>query len=277
MGGKRKWWVLGVLLLTVASTVGLFYARAESAGSRAQYRVGKLTCRACVERIGEALRPLPGVGSVDVSVEAGSAVVEFDSSKIDPGRIAEAITATGYPATLERTLSADQSREEKKGTEKYVARIGNRLVERERFEAEIGRLQKGVPPDQAAAAIPRLTKLVWAELVQHHLLLADAEASGVKTSEEDVHRELQRLRSDGTFAQAVAREGGEENLRRETRERLTVQQHLERNLLSGIAPSLHQLRIDQRLRQISAVVPVEILDPALKEAVGAKGGCGKCC
>jgi hypothetical protein len=214
---------------------------------------------------------------VDVSVETGRALVQFDPSRINPEQIGSAITATGYPATLERTLSADESLKENESRGRYVARIGKRLIERERFDGEIVRLQKGIPAGQAEGAAPRLRKLVWAELVQHHLLLADAEARGVKIAEEEVEKELQRLRAEGSFAAAVAREGGEEDLRRETRERLTVVRHLEGNLLVGVDPALRQLRIDQRLKQLSTVVPVEIFDPALKKSVGGKGGCGMSC
>lgn len=277
---RGKFWVGGAAFLAAAAALAgvLLFARPGGSYSLAEYRVGNLTCGSCVQKIGKALDALPGVGDVQVSVETGRARVEFDPARVDPARVRDAIVGAGYPAALERTASAADYRSEKEAAGRYVARIGTRLIERAELEDEIARLRKTVPAPQAEGAAPRLQRLVWAELVQRQLWLADAEANGVAVAEEDVAGEMERLRGEGKLTAAVARFGGEENLRREVRERLTVERHLERNVLKGGDPALRQVRLDQRLKQLSALVPVEILDPALKRAVGgAKGGCGGCC
>lgn len=111
MSGRVKLWTMvSSLIVLTAVGAGLLYARSGSAYSLAEYRVANLTCRACVQKIDQALSPLPGIGRVEVSVEAGRAQVEFDPSKTDPGQIRNAIMGTGYPALLVRTSSAADSR-----------------------------------------------------------------------------------------------------------------------------------------------------------------------
>lgn len=55
-----------------------------------------MSCGHCVSQVRKALEDLPGVSAE--SVEIGQAVVTFDESVIQPGRIEEALSAEGYPA-----------------------------------------------------------------------------------------------------------------------------------------------------------------------------------
>lgn len=275
---KRKLWIGGIVLLAALAVAGIALSMGGgSSYSLAEFRVGKLTCGSCAQKIGRALDELPGIGKVDVNVAAGRARVEFDPSKTDPGQVRAAIVAAGYPADLERTLAAEDYRKEGETADRYVARIGNRLVPREDFEAELARLQRSVPPGQAEAAAPRLRRLAWTELLARQLWLVDAEASGLKVEKAEVAGEMERLRTEGRLPELLARFGDEAKLRRDVEERLTVERHLERNVLQGVDPALRPVRLDLRLRQVSAAVPVEILDPSLKASLGGGGGCGGCC
>lgn len=55
-----------------------------------------MSCGHCVSHVRKTLEELPGVAAE--SVEIGQAVVTFDESVIEAGRIEEALAAEGYPA-----------------------------------------------------------------------------------------------------------------------------------------------------------------------------------
>src|SRR6185312_8983343 len=72
-----------------------------------------------VSHVKKAAESVPGVESCDVNLAGGSAVVHFKSSEIDPGRIANAITAAGYDAQV-RNDSADRTSSEMARLEKQT-------------------------------------------------------------------------------------------------------------------------------------------------------------
>ncbi|GIG59908.1 hypothetical protein Lfu02_42800 [Longispora fulva] len=62
------------------------------------FRVEGMRCGGCGLLVDDAVEDLPGVRTSTTSVRAGRTVVEA-GAEVDPGRIAAAITAAGYPAT----------------------------------------------------------------------------------------------------------------------------------------------------------------------------------
>lgn len=60
--------------------------------------ISGMTCGHCVAWVTKALKGLAGVHVKDVSV--GRATVEFDEAVVTPDRIAETVTASGYPSRV---------------------------------------------------------------------------------------------------------------------------------------------------------------------------------
>ena len=71
--------------------------------------VSGMTCAACSARVQRALERVPGVSAANVNLMTGAATVEFDADAVAPGKLVEAIRATGYGAELPRP---DESLEE---------------------------------------------------------------------------------------------------------------------------------------------------------------------
>ncbi|MGV2100573.1 heavy metal translocating P-type ATPase [Rhizobium sp. 21-4511-3d] len=63
--------------------------------SQAKYRVGGMDCASCASKIDTAIRRLPGVEDVSVSVTAGTMTVSHDGSS-DLGAIEKRVTGLGY-------------------------------------------------------------------------------------------------------------------------------------------------------------------------------------
>jgi len=243
--------------------------------------VQNLSCGSCVQNIRNALGGVKGVGTVDVIVTSGRARVEYVPSSIDAAAIADRISGAGYPASLSRDLSAaDYQALREDATrlaDRYVGRIGEKLVSRDDFSAALSRRESAV-----AAPGQGLLKSIWDEILQRELLLVAAEKNAVVAREGEVDLELQKLRTaSGDFdAEVQARYGSTEEFRRQLKEAMIIQRNIDENVLQGEADqSVARLKIDRWFRELATVVPVVIFDPALKSAVeaGGKGCGGGCC
>jgi copper chaperone CopZ len=271
-----------VVGLTLVAVGGYAWTAARpDAVALAEYSVQNLSCGSCVQNIRNALDGVKGVGAVEVSVTSGRARVEYLPSRIEAGTIAGRISGAGYPAVLSRDLSvADYQalREDAvRLADRYVGRIGEKLVSREEFSAALSRRESG-------NALPQqgLLKSVWGEILQRELLLAAAEKNSVVVQEGEVDLELQKMRTvNGNLDSIVqARYGSIEEFRRQLKEEMIVQRNIDDHVLQGEADQTSvQLKLDRWFRDLVAAVPVVIFDPALKTAVegGGKGCGGSCC
>ena len=69
---------------------------------RQQFKVGGMTCGGCASTVKRVVSMLPGVQSVDVSLQQGTADIEYDATKTPPERIVGAISDAGFEAALPR-------------------------------------------------------------------------------------------------------------------------------------------------------------------------------
>jgi copper chaperone CopZ len=270
--------IVGLALVAVGGFA--WTATRPGALALAEFSVQNLSCGSCVQNIQNALGGVKGVGAVEVSVTSGRARVEYAPARIEAGTIAGRITEAGYPAVLNRDLSvADYQALRQDATrlaDRYIGRIGEKLVSRTEFSAALAR-REGEPgaPQQG------LLKSVWGEILQRELLLAAAEKNAVVVQEGELDLELQKMRTaNGDFDAVVqARFGGTEEFRRQLKEEMIIQRNIDEHVLQGEADqAMVRLKLDRWFRELTAAVPVVIFDPALKAAVEGGGkGCGGCC
>jgi len=244
----------------------------------AEFAVQNLSCGSCVQNIQGALAGAEGIGEVEVSVTAARTRVEYDPGQVDAETIAARISAAGYPATPLQILSAAEYRslreDASQSAERFVGRVGERLVSREDFAAELSAREGELPPQG-------LLKAVWDGIVQRELLLAAAEQNGVVVQPGEVDLELVRLRETiGDFDAAVERRyGSAEAFRLRLKQEMTIQRNIDEHVLQGAGDDAgRRARLDGWFRELAAAVPVLIFDPTLKAAVGKGGkGCGGSC
>lgn len=60
-----------------------------------------MTCGSCVRHVGDALRSVPGVASVEVNLREALAVVRHDDGVAPVERLIAALEAEGYPTHSE--------------------------------------------------------------------------------------------------------------------------------------------------------------------------------
>ena len=73
-----------------------------------KFDVTGMTCSACVAHVEKAVKKLPGVQDIAVSLMTNSMQVEYDDSALNSGAISAAVSAAGYGAqpTLQRSAAA---------------------------------------------------------------------------------------------------------------------------------------------------------------------------
>ncbi len=59
-------------------------------------KVEGMSCMHCSGRVTRALEELDGVTNVDVSLDEGTATVEYDDSKVDVSKMEAAVEDAGY-------------------------------------------------------------------------------------------------------------------------------------------------------------------------------------
>jgi copper chaperone CopZ len=60
------------------------------------YRIGGMTCEACAHHVEHDVQQVPGVQSVQVSYEKGTAQVLFNPKVTPAGQVEKAVNGTGY-------------------------------------------------------------------------------------------------------------------------------------------------------------------------------------
>ena len=63
-----------------------------------ELKVQGMDCQGCVKSVTRMLSGVPGVASVDVSLEEGKARVTYDPAKSGPAELKRAIERAGYTA-----------------------------------------------------------------------------------------------------------------------------------------------------------------------------------
>lgn len=104
--------------------------------------VSGMSCGGCEATIREGLASIQGIAEVRVDVSGGRAEVLYDSRVVtDVDRIAAAITASGYPARVERVVGAEQLENERNRAVElageYIASVDDRLILRTDYLMEL--------------------------------------------------------------------------------------------------------------------------------------------
>ena len=62
-------------------------------------KIKGMTCMGCVKSVTNVLQPIPGVTSVNVSLEQGSATIGYDAAQSNVSQFKAAIEDAGYEVT----------------------------------------------------------------------------------------------------------------------------------------------------------------------------------
>ena len=63
-------------------------------------KVTGMTCGGCTTKVTHALKAVPGVGDVKVSLSAGEATVQYDERRTSPDQLKSAVKGAGYSVNV---------------------------------------------------------------------------------------------------------------------------------------------------------------------------------
>ena len=66
-------------------------------------KVTGMTCGGCTSNVTHALKAIPGVGEVNVSLSAGEATVQYDERQTSPDQLKSAVKGAGYGVDIAST------------------------------------------------------------------------------------------------------------------------------------------------------------------------------
>ncbi len=251
----------------------------------AEYQIEKMTCGSCIGNIETALAALGGVGSVEINLTSNRGRVTYDPNELDSQTIAEAISSAGYPANLRLELDPDEflalQQEQAQLGQKYLARIGDRLLARADFEALVSQRSSGVA---GAEENVQLWTTLWQDLLQRELMLSSAEKNQVVVQDGEVEVRLEELRKahQGLDDLVVKRYGSMDTFRARLHEDMIINRNIHDHVYAGITdPGQQKVKLQQWYAELQTNTNVVIFDSRLKAVSQGSGGCGSggggCC
>ena len=110
--------------------------------SKVVLNVSNMSCSGCISTIKSSVAGIQGVKETLVELSSGKAEIYYDSDKLtDVSLLAKAITDSGYPATVIKTLSAEDVKKERAladaRSKYYVVSVGGWDVARSDFDTEL--------------------------------------------------------------------------------------------------------------------------------------------
>jgi copper chaperone CopZ len=119
-------------------------AKAEitSTTSKVIFQVENMSCSGCIATIKSSLAGYAGIQDIIVDIAGGVTEVYYDGTQIkDVNAMASSVTASGYPAKVNRILTADQiSKEEALAASRakfYIASVSEWDISRSDFDTEL--------------------------------------------------------------------------------------------------------------------------------------------
>lgn len=86
-----------------------------------------MMCAMCVAHVRKAIESLEGVKDVNVNLASSSALIEYDSQKLSPQKIKEAVAAAGYDMdTTPLEAASDTGIDEKKKSKGFLGKLFGR-------------------------------------------------------------------------------------------------------------------------------------------------------
>lgn len=69
-----------------------------------------MTCGGCISKVTHALKAIPGVGDVKVSLPAGEASVQYDERQTSPDQLKSAVKSAGYSTGVPNVAHSQKSK-----------------------------------------------------------------------------------------------------------------------------------------------------------------------
>jgi len=209
---KRTIVTVIVLTATIAAAAFLLSTAKASYGtgsdqtnlSKVVLNVEGMTCSGCVYTIKSSLSGFEGIQDIQVDVSAGLAYVTYDARKLgEVDKLAQAISNSGYKATVARVMEPDMLAQERRTAEikakTAIASVGGLEIPRSDFEAELAHAKsryeaaygKGVFSDpRGARLLDYLKHQISQKLINEGIQLQEVQRAGFTLKDSVLEQEM---------------------------------------------------------------------------------------
>jgi copper chaperone len=269
--------------------------------AKAVLDVQGMSCSGCIFQIKSGLAGIQGINDVLVDVNSGRVEVFYDSARVkEPAKIAAAITAVGYPATLKQTMTEKEIKKENdlfaSRSKLYIAAVGDWEISRADFDSEFSHARsryeraygQGVfAGAQGDALMQRLQSQIASNLISEGIQMQEVRKAGFKLPAQSVEAEF----AEYLAGKGITRQEFKNTLRdsgydydyfyKKFENRLTIDQYLNDTVLSGLSNDLEKRQqYSDWFNNARLLAKVVYYDKNIESAVknsAAGGGCGNSC
>jgi copper chaperone CopZ len=269
---------------------------------KAVLSVEGMTCSGCIYTIKNSLAGLEGIDDVQVDVTAGTAVIVYDrAQQPEADKMAAAITASGYPAKVQRILSPEQIQQQalknqaKSGS--AIAAVGSAEIPRTNFEAEMAHAKSRYLMAYGAGAfentqgqqlLDNLKSQIAQRLIDETIQLQEVRRAGFTVAPSIVAQQYKAFWQERGFTDSTAFERALEKngyssayFRKRFENRVLINTYIDNTVMTT---HLNEIEKKQRYADWFAnarlLAEVTYYDKDLERLVQQKssgGGCGNSC
>ena len=286
------------LILAAGVTLAAKFTNSDANLSKVVLNVSNMSCSGCISTIKGALAGYTGIKDILVDISSGKAEVYFNREELkDVSEIEKAITDSGYPARIIKTLTPEDLRNERdmaaSKAEYYIASVSGYDIARADFTKELNAARQRVrkaygdgilETAQGRTVDNRLKAQVASRLIDEGILLQQIKKSGYELNEDIMNIELEKHiknsgKNENEFQQSIKDDGYDyDYFKKRFETRLLINRYLDEKVLAGASNQYEKQRMFASwFKNSQLLAEVVYYDKDLENAarnLSASGSCG---
>ena len=256
-----------------------------------------MSCSGCISTIKSSLAEYEGIQDIIVNISGGITEVYYDSRKIeDVDRFASSITASGYPAKVNRLVPANQLREEEalasQRAKFYVASVGGWDISRADFDTEVAyaknRYKKAYGQnvfldERGKKVLDSIKAQVVSRLINEGIQMQEVQGVGYRIDRKTIEQEfdnfiIQKNIDLDRFKASLAESGYPfEYFMKKFKNRMLLHHYIEEQVLRGVVSDYDkQQQYQAWFSNARGLSKVTIYDKPLERLTQNQSGAGSC-
>ena len=286
------------LILTAGAALAIKFTDSDTNLSKVVLNVSNMSCSGCISTIKGALAGYPGIKDILVDIGSGKTEVYFNREELkDVSEIEKAITDSGYPARIIKTLTPEDLRNERdmaaSKAEYYIASVSGYDIARADFTKELNAARQRVrkaygdgilETAQGRALDNRLKAQVASRLIDEGILLQEIKKSGYELNEDKLNSELEKHiknsgKNENEFQQSIRDDGYDyDYFKKRFETRLLINRYLDEKVLAGASNQYEKQRMFASwFKNSQLLAEVVYYDKDLENAARNSSASGSCC
>ena len=286
------------LILAAGAALAAKFTNSDANLSKVVLNVSNMSCSGCISTIKGALAGYPGIKDILVDIDAGKTEVYFNREELkDLSEIERAITDSGYPAKIMKTLTPEDLRNERdmaaSKAEYYIASVSGYDIARADFTKELNAARQRVrkaygdgilETAQGRTVDNRLKAQVASRLIDEGILLQEIKKSGYELNEDKLNSELEKhIKNSGKngneFQQSIRDDGYDyDYFKKRFETRLLINRYVDEKVLAGASNQYEKQRMfTSWFKNSQLLAEVVYYDKDLENAARNNSASGSCC